>query len=248
MGAFTVGYVPVQIPVSLLARRIGEKLMLTINLFAQAAGCGIFPLVARRGGPMALSVLLAAMGAFQASRMPSGNVLRNRWIPDGIERIWVGHVMGYASTAIMAANTWAVPLLAGSRGWRFVVRVYAVQSLLVGLLWHAWGTDRPRDWRGPPRMTDGELVLLEGIGKDAPAPSTSPPSVGAVPPVAKGLSGDTLNDKQLPPLSLLDMCRVPATRGLFIIAAIEALFPRPFLQFDPLYLADRCISNLPLAS
>ena len=73
--------VPVQIPVSLLARRIGEKLMLTINLVANAAGCAVFPAVARAGGPGALSVLLAVMGAAQASRVASGNVLRNRWIP-----------------------------------------------------------------------------------------------------------------------------------------------------------------------
>ena len=92
--------------------------------------------------------------------------------------------------------------------------------------------------RGADWLQNGEhdfagLLLAPGSNATAAAPPAAP---------AADTSDASEEDDpaNLPPLSLLDLCRVPATRGIFIIAAVEALFPRPFLQFDPLYLADRC--------
>ena len=98
LSAFSLGYVPVQIPASLLARsassatfarssldatylcdlddrsishgiarRIGEKVIVTVNLLANAVLCLAMPAVAR-GGPVLLAACFATMGCFQGCR------------------------------------------------------------------------------------------------------------------------------------------------------------------------------------
>lgn len=82
-------------------------------------------------------------------------------------------------------------------------------------------------------MSSAERSLLDSIGKEHP--QTSP----TVKKQSEQRHQSEPAQQALPPLSLVDMVRLPATRGLFFIALLEPLFPRPFLQFDPLYLAER---------
>ena len=86
LGSFALGYVPVQIPASLIARKVGEKLVILINLVANGTLCLAAPTLARRGGPAALYVCLALMGIFQGCRVPCNAAMDARWLPDGPER------------------------------------------------------------------------------------------------------------------------------------------------------------------
>ena len=86
LGSFALGYVPVQIPASLIARKVGEKLVILINLVANGTLCLMAPMLARRGGPSALYVCLALMGIFQGCRVPCNAAMDARWLPDGPER------------------------------------------------------------------------------------------------------------------------------------------------------------------
>ena len=75
LGSFAIGYVPVQIPSSLLARQIGEKLMITIDLLVNGLGCFLIAPAAALS-PTLLGVLLATMGALQGCRVPAISVFR----------------------------------------------------------------------------------------------------------------------------------------------------------------------------
>jgi MFS family permease len=248
LGCFALGYVPAQIPASLMAKRVGEKLIVTVNLIMNGVGCFLIAPAAALS-PHLLCGVLATMGMFQACRVPVHSVLRNRWIPDGYERIWVLQGMAWAGRVIQSANIGLVPLLATSRGWRFVLRAYGAQSMAMALLWQTWAADTPAHWRGPVPMSRSERRLLEFIGREnqpRAAATTEAMAQGgaAAPSPAMAAHNHTeLTPQHLPPLSLPDMLMLPATRGIFLIALLEAVFPKPFLQFDPLYLADRFSLN-----
>jgi hypothetical protein len=165
LGAFSLGYVPLQIPYSLLARRTGQKALCVVNLLAQAAGCALLP-AAARVGPAALSCVYALLGVFQGSRVPCIQVLERRWVPDGMERVRYQQLRSWGSQGVMLLHFTLIPLLARSPriGWRFMPRWYAVQSLLMAALWQTCAADTPKEWRGPIVMTNEELQLLDHIG------------------------------------------------------------------------------------
>eukprot|EP01052_Picozoa_sp_SAG31_P008880 SAG31_NODE_455_length_15433_cov_4.248728_15_plen_496_part_00 len=211
LGSFSLGYVPLQIPYSLLARRTGQKLLCTINLLAQAAGCALLPAAAGRG-PGCLSAVLAVLGVFQGSRVPCVQVLQRRWVPDGLERVRFQQVTMWAGQAATLCHFSAIPLLAQWFGWRVLPRWYALQSLTMAALWHAFAADSPAEWQGPVPMTAEEFQLLHQIGRDgevaAPANSGQQPQLehsGVVmqdePPPQEGLEGCSQSAPQQHPLS-----------------------------------------------
>ena len=139
LGAFALGYVPLQIPYSLLARRTGQKILCTVNLAWQAIGCALIPRAAA-AGPMALSAVYILNGIFQGSRVPCVQVMQQRWIPDGMERVRHQQVTSWASQGGAVLHSFLVPLLSQHIGWRVVTRWYAVQSALMAVLWHKSST------------------------------------------------------------------------------------------------------------
>ena len=165
LSAFSAGYVPTQVPYSLLARRTGEKLLCTVNLSAQAVGCALLP-AAAASGPLALSAVHAGLGVFQGSRIPCSAVLSQRWIPDGMERILNQQVTGWFAQIYSLLINALVPVLAMRYGWRVVPRWFAVQSALMAVLWQLVAVDTPAQWRGPVKMEQAELELLANIGQE----------------------------------------------------------------------------------
>ena len=86
------GYVPIQIPGAIAARRVGEHMMISANLAVQSVGCFLIPILARLGA-VPLAFCLATMGLFQGCRVFANSAIEARWMPDGVERIWVTQAM-----------------------------------------------------------------------------------------------------------------------------------------------------------
>ena len=238
LGAFSLGYVPLQIPYSLLARRTGQKILCTVNLLAQAAGCFLIP-AAARGGPTPLSVVFGLLGVFQGSRVPCQQVLERRWVPDGLERVRHQQLKSWASQGVSLMHLTLIPILAKRVGWRFMPRWYATQSLLMAAIWQAFAVDHPSQWRGRPvLMSPDERQLLDSIGCVAEAPAPSPSynakqseradkvctenkSVQPEPlPAAAALC-----DKELPALSIGQLFRIRKIQGMMAMGLVESLFP-----------------------
>ena len=148
LGAFALGYVPLQIPYSLLARRTGQKILCTANLVVQAVGCALIP-AAAAAGPVHLSAVYMVNGLFQGSRVPCRQVLERRWIPDGMERVRHQQINGWLLQGGNIFHGFLVPLLSRQIGWRVVTRWYSIQSAVMAVLWHLFAADTPEQWRGP---------------------------------------------------------------------------------------------------
>ena len=76
MNASRAADVPVQIPGSVVAQYIGEKLMISANLLVQTAGCFLLPSLGRAsaapgGSTTPLALCLGLMGLFQVCAAPS---------------------------------------------------------------------------------------------------------------------------------------------------------------------------------
>lgn len=222
LAAFAAGYVPLQIPYSLLARRTGQKLLCTVNLLAQAAGCALVP-AAAAAGPLWLSGVYAWLGVFQGSRVPCHQVLQYRWVPDGMERVRFQQFTTWAGQVVMLLHFSSIPLLAQRVGWRVMPRWYAAQSLAMAGVWHAFAADTPAQWRGPVPMSAEELELLDSIGREnmqnEPPPAPQQPTGAAEPPDAE------LSDKNLPPLSMGQLFRIREIQGMLAMCVVECTFP-----------------------
>ena len=224
LGSFSLGYVPLQIPYSLLARRTGPKILCTVNLLAQAAGCWLVP-AAAAAGPACLSCVYAALGVFQGSRVPCHQVLTRRWVPDGIERVRFQQFTSWGTQAVTLLHLSLIPILAKRIGWRVLPRWYAVQSLLMAGLWHAFAADSPAEWRGPVPISGTELQLLASIG-GTPTTSTSPEEV------AVEVAGEPL---AAPPAIFLAMTQQLASVGGLSTEGIFRI-PGPKAEVDRILL------------
>jgi hypothetical protein len=231
MGSFAIGYVPVQIPGALISRVVGEHLMISANLAVQAAGCFAIPTVARWGA-VPLSVCLGVMGLFQGCRVFANEAIDARWMPDGLERIWVSQMRSWIGQVCIAANMWLVPRLAGTRGWKAVPRLYGVLSAVMLVLWHGLAADRPSQWRGAGivKLLPDERDLLAHIGTEKPAAAAAEPAAAA--PTA-------VPDAERPALTISQLLSIPRVRGIFSVYVLEAICARPFGPFDPIYFMDR---------
>ena len=254
LGAFSLGYVPLQIPFSLLARRTGEKVLCAVNLCAQAIGCALIP-AAAAAGPLWLSAVHAGLGLFQGSRIPCLAVLDGRWIPDGIERVRNQQLTGWFAQLYSLLVNFLVPILSLRFGWRVIPRWYAVQSAVMAVVWCAWAANTPAEWRGPVEMDAGERQLLEdiGLGRSSDEATNEAGDHGsaheqaaetAAGTDAAGKSADVedvvLHDKALPPLSIMQLLRIQKIRGMLWLCVVQCLFPvSPAGALSTVYFSER---------
>eukprot|EP01052_Picozoa_sp_SAG31_P048008 SAG31_NODE_9854_length_1220_cov_1.479037_1_plen_257_part_00 len=211
LSAFSLGYVPVQIPASLLARHVGEKIVITANLLVNGVLALAMPRVASAGA-LPLAACLATMGVFQGCRVPCNAAINARWKPDGVERIWTDMIAGYILTSVLTANMWAVPRLAGNYGWTIMPRAYGVMSFSMALIWHVFAANTPDDWRFG--MSLSERQLLESIGKQQKHEEKCVAVVELSKVVQEGPFNDSMRGTSTPPekpdpLSLGQLLSIP---------------------------------------
>jgi MFS family permease len=253
LGAFSLGYVPLQIPFSLLARRTGEKLLCTVNLCAQSVGCILIP-AAAAAGPLWLSAVHAGLGLFQGSRIPCLAVLDGRWIPDGLERVRNQQLAGWFAQGYGLLVNFLVPMLSLRFGWRVIPRWFAVQSAIMAVVWHAWAANTPAEWRGPVEMDAAERHLLEDIGlrrstdektTEADAHDGSKIHEQAVEEADNAAENPTdgeevLRDKDLPPLSVVQLLKIRKIQGMLGLCVVQSLFPvSPAGALSTVYFSER---------
>jgi hypothetical protein len=132
--------------------------------------------------------------------------------------------------AFIFAGNATTPLLASRWGSAAVSRVHGVLHIAVAVIWQLVAQYRPVDVK---RMDVDERALSVTIGHQyviTPTPRTQ--AEGA--PTAVELVAETDSATQLSPLSLRDLLRVPACRGLFALTLARTC-TSPFGDWDPIY-------------
>ncbi|CAH2048148.1 unnamed protein product, partial [Iphiclides podalirius] len=94
LSSFFWGYMVMQIPAGLLAKRFGGKPVLLVALMASGVVCGLLPFLVNIGGWKIVCGCRVLMGLTQACLFPATHTLLGRWLPAHERTTWAGLVYG----------------------------------------------------------------------------------------------------------------------------------------------------------
>ena len=159
-SAFLIGYAAFQVPVGLLARRLGPRLILGLGF----AWCSVFAVLmtlispTMRGALLILGLVRFGLGAGEAAMYPTASQFVERWFPVG-ER---GKANGLIFAGIGIGAGLTPPLVTTiilRYGWRASFWFSAIACAVAGLVWYLAARDTPEEH---PLVGSAEKDLIAG--------------------------------------------------------------------------------------
>jgi ACS family glucarate transporter-like MFS transporter len=172
-SAFLVGYASFQIPVGLLARRLGPRLVLGLGF----AWCSLFAVMMAlipphvHGALLILTLVRFGLGAGEAAMYPAASQFVERWFPV-CER---GKANGLIFAGIGIGAGLTPPLVTAiilRHGWRASFWFSALACAVAGLVWYVAARNTPEEH---PLIREAEKAY---ITKNRNPRSHSGPSAG----------------------------------------------------------------------
>jgi len=170
-SAFLIGYAAFQVPIGMLARRLGPRLVLGLAF----AWCSVFAVLmtlvppTMRGALLLLALVRFGLGAGEAAMYPAASQFVERWFPVGERGMANGLI--FAGIGIGAGLTpplvTAIILL---HGWRASFWFSAFACATAGLVWYLAARDTPEEH---PLVEDAEKALI-GEQRSLASPSVMP--------------------------------------------------------------------------
>jgi len=157
-SAFLVGYASFQIPVGLLARRLGPRLVLGLGF----AWCSFFAVLMAlvpphvHGALLILTLVRFGLGAGEAAMYPAASQFVERWFPV-CER---GKANGLIFAGIGIGAGLTPPLVTAiilRYGWRASFWFSALACATAGLVWYVAARDTPEEH---PLISEAEKALI----------------------------------------------------------------------------------------
>jgi ACS family glucarate transporter-like MFS transporter len=157
-SAFLLGYASFQIPVGLLARRLGPRLVLGLGF----AWCSLFAVMMAlipphvHGALLILTLVRFGLGAGEAAMYPAASQFVERWFPV-CER---GKANGLIFAGIGIGAGLTPPLVTAiilRHGWRASFWFSALACAMAGLVWYLAARDTPEEH---PLVSDTEKTLI----------------------------------------------------------------------------------------
>jgi ACS family glucarate transporter-like MFS transporter len=177
-AAFLLGYASFQIPVGLLARRLGPRLVLGLGF----AWCSLFAVLVAlvpphvHGALLILLLVRFGLGAGEAAMYPAASQFVERWFPvcergkaNGL--IFAGIGIGAGLTPPL------VTMIILHHGWRASFWFSALACAAAGLVWYLAARDTPEEH---PLVSDAEKYLI-AQQRNLRAPATQQNSKPEVP-------------------------------------------------------------------
>ncbi|CAH4028611.1 unnamed protein product [Pieris brassicae] len=144
LSSFFWGYVVLQIPGGILARRFGGKMLITISVSVNSLISLLMPILAQAGGWQMVIVCRTLQGLTQAFIFPSMHHLVSQWVPleekgTLITIIYAGAQLGIALQLIAAG------FLAEAWGWQAIFYTDGALGLIWTIVYLFIGASGPED-------------------------------------------------------------------------------------------------------
>ena len=157
-SAFLIGYAVFQVPVGLLARRLGPRVILGLGF----AWCSVFAVLmtlvspTMRGALLILGLVRFGLGAGEAAMYPSASQFVERWFP--VSERGKANGLIFAGIGIGAGLT--PPLVTAiilRYEWRAAFWFSALACAVAGLVWYLAARDTPEEH---PLVGNAEKTLI----------------------------------------------------------------------------------------
>ncbi|XP_045447853.1 putative inorganic phosphate cotransporter [Melitaea cinxia] len=147
LSSFFVGYILMQIPGGLLAKRYGGKPVILSALLANGVICAILPSLVQFGGWQIVCACRILLGLTQACLVPSTHTLLGKWLPAHEMTSYSGIVYG----GLHFGNMISMPLsgfLADTKmGWKLIFYVIAGILFATAAVWTFFSANSPGEHR-----------------------------------------------------------------------------------------------------
>ncbi|CAG9786472.1 unnamed protein product [Diatraea saccharalis] len=147
LSSFFWGYVVMQIPSGVLAKRFGGKPILFMALLSNALVCLSVPTLAAWGGWILVCAARVTMGLTQACLFSSTQTLLGQWLPANERTNYTGIVYGGIQCGTIIAMPLSGYLAETSLGWKLIFYVTSGILLVNLAIWHFLGASCPRKHR-----------------------------------------------------------------------------------------------------
>ena len=159
ISAFLIGYATFQIPVGLLARRLGARRALTTAVWLWAFFSALTALVPSgvRGSLPILVVIRFSLGGAEAMLFPASSQFVERWFPEQ-ER---GRANGIIFAGVGTGSGLTPPLVTEiilHFGWRAAFWFSAMVEVVIATVWYRAARDAPEKY---PLIPAAELKLIQ---------------------------------------------------------------------------------------
>ncbi|KAL4708184.1 hypothetical protein ACJJTC_005326 [Scirpophaga incertulas] len=147
LSSFFWGYLVMQIPAGIVAKRFGGKPILLFALASNMVICLLVPTFASWGGWMLVCACRATMGLTQACLFSATHTLLGQWLPANERTSYTGIVYGGMQIGTITAMPLSGILAETAMGWKSIF--YAVSGILLAnlLIWYCLGASSPKEHR-----------------------------------------------------------------------------------------------------
>ncbi|CAH2096617.1 unnamed protein product [Euphydryas editha] len=158
LSSFFWGYIVMQIPGGLLAKRYGGKPIVLLALLPNAVICVLLPSLVHFGGWQIVCACQVLMGMTQACIVPSTHTLLGKWLPVHEITSYSGIVYGGMEIGIIVAMPLSGVLAETKMGWKLIYYVISGILTVTTCIWVFLGANSPGDHR---LITKEEKVYIE---------------------------------------------------------------------------------------
>ncbi|XP_047030315.1 putative inorganic phosphate cotransporter [Helicoverpa zea] len=158
LSSFFWGYMCMQIPAGVLAKRFGGKPILLVALLANGCLTGLFPTLASVGGWPLVCVTRVMMGLTQACLFPASHTLLGRWLPTSERTTYTGIVYSGSQVGTIIAMPLSGLLAETALGWKMIFYVTSAIMFLTAAMWYWFSASTPGQHS---MMTEEEKTYIE---------------------------------------------------------------------------------------
>ncbi|XP_026735216.1 putative inorganic phosphate cotransporter [Trichoplusia ni] len=172
LSSFFWGYMCMQIPGGLLAKKFGGKPIILVALVSNVFLTGLFPTFASVGGWWLVCVSRVAMGLSQACLFPASHTLLGQWLPISERTSYTGIVYSASQIGTIIAMPLSGFLAETALGWKMIFYVTSAIMFLTAGLWYWFSASSPAQHS---MMTEEERNYIElGLNSDTGAKENRP--------------------------------------------------------------------------
>ncbi|CAG9786470.1 unnamed protein product [Diatraea saccharalis] len=143
LSSFFWGYVVMQIPGGVMAKRFGGKPILLIALIVNGCLCALLPILAAAGGWMLVCAARVLMGLTQACLFPATHTLLGQWFPPSERTSISGFVYGGVQVGTIIAMPLSGVLAETYVGWTLIFYTMAGILFFNMGLWYWFSASSP---------------------------------------------------------------------------------------------------------
>ncbi|XP_060803574.1 putative inorganic phosphate cotransporter [Amyelois transitella] len=144
LSSFFWGYVIMQLPAGIIARKFGGKPIIFVSLLANGTICLLIPTLASLGGWTLVCASRVVMGLTQACLFPGSHTLLGQWLPPKEQTSYSGVVYGGVQIGTILTLPISGFLSETALGWKMIFYTMSGVLYATAVFWYFFAASSPR--------------------------------------------------------------------------------------------------------